>query len=136
MGYDLAPRNKAEEGFHFGAFSFPVLLEACGYLWPAISGGARWYHVSGVDPRMGTNYPLILSNDGFPVTAEEARIMARVARNYVAIQRSLPEDHGAGDTIDTPDWQRAFPRKIRPDFVDTFERFAAWAPRSHGFRIW
>lgn len=135
MGYDLAPRNKELESFHFGAFSFPVLLEACGYLWPAIHGGARWYMIGGVDPRLGGSYPAILSNDGFRVTALEARIMARVARNYVAIQRSLGPEYAVDDWA-KPEYQRVWPRKIRDDFVDRFEAFAPWAERSGGFAIW
>lgn len=46
---------------------------------------------------MGDKYPLLLSNDGFAVTDEEAKIMARIARNYVTIQRTLPDENlGAG----------------------------------------
>lgn len=77
MGYDLSPKNEAAGDFHFGAFSFPVLLEACGYLFSSISRGGQWYCAFGNDPRMGDTYPMILSNDGFPVTEEEAKIMAR-----------------------------------------------------------
>jgi len=86
MSYDLTPVNEEAGPFRFGAFSFPVLLEACGYLFACIHNGAKWYCAFGADPRMpeGDEYPRLLSNDGFAVTAEEARIMARVARNFVA----------------------------------------------------
>lgn len=128
MGYDLEPSNKKADWFHFGALSWPVLLEACGYLWPAIQNGGQWYCVFGVDKRMpkGHTYPEIITNDGFRVTAEEGRIMARVARNFVAIQRSLPEVRGPGD-----EW----PVAIRDDFVDKFDAFATWAEKARGFRI-
>src|SRR5208282_147039 len=93
MGYDLTPVNDDAGDFHFGAFSFPVLLEACGYLFSSIHNGGRWYCTFGTDPRMGDTYPGILCNDGFPVTDEEAKIMARIARNYVAVQRTLPDEN-------------------------------------------
>src|ERR1043165_2999115 len=94
MSYDLKPHNPELEWFHMGAFSFPVILDACNYLFPCIHHGAQWYCVFGADPRMpeGDTYPKLLSNDGFPVTEEEARIMARMVRNYCKVQRSLPED--------------------------------------------
>lgn len=155
MGYDLSARNKDAGSFHFGAFSFPVLLDACGYLWPCIGNGAQWYCVWGVDPRMpdGDNYPRIRSNDGFAVTAEEAKIMARVARNFVAIQRSLPDNNKADDAMTRGSVNQEqllnlmtralqhtepgpWPVKIREDFVDRFEAFAEWADTSGGFKIW
>jgi hypothetical protein len=126
MGYDLKPKNEKEETFRFGAFSFPVLLEACGYLFSCVQVGAKWCYAPGVDPRMGDTYPRLMTNDGFPVTAEEAKIMARMARNFMAIQRSLPDNQAEHEK----------PMKIRKDFVDKFERFAEWADRSDGFEIW
>lgn len=122
--------------------------------------GPRCYAVFGLDERMpaapsGESYPAILSNDGFAVTAEEANILARIARNLVAIQRSLPEENKvAGITSGKPSMDREdvvkalmlgmhgirdngdpWPVKVREDFVDKFEAFAEWAPRSGGFRI-
>jgi len=153
MGYDLRPRNEAAGDFHFGAFSFPVLLEACGYLFSAVHSGGRWYCTFGVDPRMGDHYPLILSNDGFEVTDEEAKIMARIARNYIAIQRTLPDENtseglqgkkafrrddllGLMHKAMHPEAPPAWPLKIRGDFIDKFEKFAEWAEQSGGFAIW
>ncbi len=128
MGYGLSPNNNELDSFHFGAFSFPVLLEACGYLFPCIHDGGSWYCAFGTDERMptGDTYPRLLSNDGFKVTAEEARIMARVARNFVAIQRTLP-DYGGKEN---------WPIKMRTDFTDKFEQFAEWAEKSEGFAVW
>ena len=136
MGYDLRPRNKALKTFYLGAFSFPVLLEACGYLWPCINKGPKWYCVFGVDKRMpkGQTTPHLITNDGFRVTAQEARIMARTARNFVAIQRSLPDQEG--QDIFVPAALEHWPRKIRDDWVEKFEAFAEWAEQSRGFAIW
>lgn len=154
MGYDLAAKNEETGDFHFGAFSFPILLEACGYLWPCVQGGSQWFCAFGVDPRMpeGDDYPRLLSNDGFEVTDEEAKIMARIARNFVAVQRRLPDDNKPQDARGKAEFKRddlvalmnkamfggstePWPVKIREDFTDKFEKFADWAEKSGGFAI-
>jgi hypothetical protein len=153
MGYDFIAKNKKAGDFYLGAFSFPVLIEACGYLFACIKHGAQWYCVFGQDPRMGDEYPRLLSNDGFEVTDEEAKIMARIARNFVAVQRSLPEANRAKGTLTSQaEFRREdvvemlmrgmhgtppgpWPEKIRNDFTDNFEKFAEWAERSGGFEI-
>jgi hypothetical protein len=153
MGYDFRAKNADAGDFHLGAFSFPVLLEACGYLFSSIHRGGQWYRTFGTDPRMGDSYPLILSNDGFEVTEEEAKIMARIARNFVAIQRTLPDENTGSGIASRPSFKRddvvkllahamydvkpgPWPIKIRPDFVDKFEKFADWMEKSGGFEIW
>lgn len=135
MGYDFKPKNDDADGFHLGAFSWPVLLEQFGCLFP-FTQKLKWYCVFGIDERMPASdrYPRIISNDGFPVTDEEAKIMARMARNYVAIQRTLPEQ--PEPEFGAPEWEQPWPRKIRTDFVDQFEKFAEWAEKSGGFEIW
>lgn len=87
------------------------------------------------------------------ITNAEAKIMARCARNLVAVQRSLPDSHAdksavgrktitkenllemitatvAGGSVNS-EW----PVKLRSDFVDLYERFADWAETSGGFTI-
>ena len=138
MGYDLIGRNKINGDFAFGAFSFPILLEACGYLFPCIHNKGQWFCVFGVDKRMpkGDNYPRILSNDGFEVTEEEAKIMARIARNFVIIQENIEEKkHKDSDFVSPLPNQYHWPMKIRDDFVDKFRKFADWAEKSKGFKI-
>lgn len=151
MGYDFRPKNKAAGDFALGAFTWPVLLEAAGYLFPSIHSGGQYYAVTDTDPRFRGDYPGILANDGFKVTADEARILARIARNFVAIQRSLPEEHrsqelmhkAGGITRDDliaaltgPGKPAVWPAKVRDDFVEKVEQFAAWAEKSGGFEIW
>lgn len=153
MGYDLLAKNKEVDSFHFDAFSFPMLLEACGYLFPCIHNGGQWYCAFGTDERMpaGDSYPRLLSNDGFRVTAEEARIMARIARNFAAIQATLPDRNAAEDARSKAEFNRDdlsaallrgmfgtkenWPVKIRVDFTQTFIEFADWADKSGGFAI-
>lgn len=158
MGYDFEPDNDVE-WFHLGAFSWPVLLEyAFGTLFPTMHGGGQWYCCFGLDERMpeGDDYPRIISNDGFHVTEEEAKIMARMTRNFVAIQKSLPEDNrpggatieGSAEGFKKDDVMKAlirgmhgnvqtgpWPVKIRDDFTEKFERFAEWMETSGGFKI-
>ena len=153
MGYDLSPVNKDVDSFHFGAFSWGPLLDACGYLFPCVRNGGERYCVWGVDARMpeGDDYPRLLSNDGFLVTSEEAKVMARCARNFVAVQRSLPDAHrGSGTTSTQVAFERKdveelliramsgatpgpWPVKIRDDFTEKYEKFADWAEQSGGF---
>lgn len=116
MGYELAPHNKGIDEFHFGAFSYPILIEACGAYFTCIQEGAHWEFVPGLDERMpkGDTYPRLLSNDGFPVKSHEAKVMARCARNYAAIKKS----------------------QMREDFIQKLEDFADWAEKSGGFTVW
>jgi hypothetical protein len=159
MPYDLTPVNREAGAFRFGAFSFVVLLEACGYLFTCVHGPAQWFCVWEADERMNgahpdgskDPYPAILGG-GFDVSDEEARIMARMARNFAAVQRKLPEENRAQDLRSKPRFDRAdvlhlltkamaggqagpWPTKVRDDFTARIERFAEWAPRSGGFHV-
>jgi hypothetical protein len=154
MGYDFTAKNEEAGDFHLGAFSWPVLLEQFGTMFPLLHSGARYYMVQGVDERFNSTYPGILDNDGFEVTDEEARMMARMTRNYVAIQRSLPEENQSQSFVNKgvvtrdelmetlmhtmsggPPPSEAWPVKIREDFTDKFEQFADWAEKSGGFEV-
>jgi len=125
-------------------------------MFPMMQKHGQFYFLAGVDDRMpaGDDSPRLTSNDGMRVTAEEAKMMARMARNYVLIQRSLPEENASGSLIDKGSITRddlmrtltsaltgsnpdeKWPQKIRSDFVDKFEQFAEWAERSGGFAIY
>jgi hypothetical protein len=100
MGYDLyalKPRSKELEHFHMGAFSFPVILEITSGLFPALHHKGQYYLPGDAEDRderfKGCQYPPELANDGFVVTEEEAKIMARFCRNWVGVQRTLPEEN-------------------------------------------
>lgn len=137
MGYDLSANNPELDDFHFGAFSWTVLLETFGSLFPSIHKDGQFYVVLGADPRMpeGDQGSRLSSNDGFPVTDEEAKIMARMTRNYVLIQRSLDDTHKTDTTGPMP-FKEPWPCKIRADWVDKYEQFADWAEKSGGFAIY
>jgi hypothetical protein len=159
MPYDLVPVNTALKPFRFGAFSFPILLDACGCLFACVHNGPRWYCSFPSDPRLigqhpetGEPYPSLLAG-GFAVTAEEAAIMARMAHNFAAIQRGLPEENRGKGMRSKSKFDRAdlielladamggrvkpspWPEKIRDDFIAKIAAFAVWAPQSNGFHI-
>lgn len=151
MGYDLVPNNKELKTLRLGT-SWSHLLEQCGAYFTCMSHSARWYMLK--DERMTTHHhdldddgtakqvtdeshPAILCNCGFEVTGEEAKVMARIARNYAAIQRTLPEltEEERNLPVTVPEYLRPFPRPIRRDWVELYEQFASWAEQSQGFRI-
>jgi hypothetical protein len=150
MVYDLSPNNKELKVFRLSGWAH--LLEQCGAYFSCMSQGARWYMLR--DERMTTHYhdinddgeaelirdsdyPAIICNCGFEVTEEEAKVLARIARNYAAIQRTLPAltEEERGMPITTPSYLRPFPQPIRDDWVENFEQFAEWAEQSQGFKI-
>jgi len=98
MGYDLTalnPKDPEQTDFHLGAFSYPVILEITSGLFPALHHQGQYYMPGGIEDERfkDAKYPPELANDGFVVTDEEAKIMARFCRNWVRVQRSLPEEN-------------------------------------------
>lgn len=138
MGYDFHAVNKELDHFHMGAFLWPYFLEQCGAYFLCMSHGAKYYFVSGIDERMpeGDDYPRLISNDGFPVTDEEAKVLSRIARNYVTIQRGLEDQSEKEDDLLKPVYMQIWPRKVRENWIDHLEKFADWMEQSQGFEIW
>lgn len=136
MGYDLMASNKKLKTFRMG-LSFTTLLEAANYMFPCVHRGGRYYFVTGVDDRfpVGSGYPSIIANDGFRFTANEARWLARIARNYVEIQKTLP-DNPKYEILSVKYIDYPFPYKIRGDWVELFSDFADWADKSRGFKVY
>lgn len=153
MGHDLYANNKSLEPLHMGS-AWIHLLEQCGTYFPFVSQGARWYMP--YDQRMTTHfhepegdangerapvidkhYPAIICNCGFEITEEEAKVLARIARNYAAIQRTLkePPEEELNVPITTPNYLKPFPKYIRRDWVELYEQFAEWAEQSNGFKV-
>ncbi len=140
MGFDLIPRNKAVGEFRIGAYAWPSLLDQ-GIGWPLgrYPGLLPGQYIHTVDrTRRGTPD----TNDGYRVTATEAREMAKIAW-YVSAQHRAWREHW--ETLptstrelveqkchDSPSVYRVPPRW---EFIDLTERFADWAERSGGFRI-
>jgi hypothetical protein len=124
MGFDLTAANDGSD-FHFSAFTWPRVLEACGYLFPYLSRGSQWFHAPEADPLVTDDdefgYRLLGSNDDFEVSAEDARLIARCCRNYAALN-----DPERGD---------ARPDPLRIDLWEKIRDFAGWAEASGGFTV-
>lgn len=116
MGYELVPRNKKLESFHVKAFSWPKIVSICGYLFPCKISGCNWKFSSREDERMGNEYPKLLTSDGFSITSEESKIIARMIRNYLSI-----EEHGE--------------LRDNYDYYDFLCQFSNWVINSRGFRV-
>lgn len=116
MAYNLSPNNpELSEDFRLDTPSWRILFDAFGYLFPKLHDPERFH-------------------DGFSVTDYEAKIMARMTRNYVNTQRLLNEPRGLVPyPLSFP--LRPLPEKIQPIYVDIFEKFACWAERSGGFTV-
>lgn len=135
MGFDLSAVKEDGGEFHFGAFSWPVLLEACGYLFPYVQKGARWHHAPAVDPLVTDENPygyrLLGSNDNFCVSEDDAKLMARVARNFAALNDPDGALAQAGFGVKSD----GRPDPIRADFIEKIGEFAEWAEQSGGFYV-
>jgi hypothetical protein len=125
MGFDLTAVNDGS-AFHFSAFTWPRVLEATGYLFPYVSRGAQWFHAPDADPLVTDDdefgYRLMGSNDDFEVSDEDARLIARCCRNFVALN--------APDRADDE-----CPDPLREDLRVRIRDFADWAEASGGFTI-
>jgi hypothetical protein len=152
MSYDLYPRNK-----ELNSISIPWvhLLKHAGNLYQVTHKGAQWYRFFFEDDELNDkrfmrspDYPSIISNDGFYVTADEARILARIARNYVGEQKSidreeyekevdrLKEKYGNCYYLYAPENKLPWPSLYRDDWNDVFWEFADWAEKSRGFWVY
>lgn len=127
MTYDLRPNNTEIQSFKMSGFHWPLILEQCGTYFAAVFHKARFFYVSGIDDRMGDSEdgPAILLNDGFSVTEEEAKVLARITRNYIAIQRDL--DPNQPDPI--------MPA-LKINLLNLLEEFAEWSEQSQGFKVY
>lgn len=143
MTYDLHPRNRGLDQFRAGAFSWCWLLDQ-GVGWPLgyYAGDSPGTYLYTPDPSQRGDPA---TNDGYRVTAAQAREMARLSRYIVALHRARRQQWEALSEEERQRRQRwcrdhpldrpMYRLPVREDFVDLAERFADWAERSGGFRI-
>ncbi len=136
MGHDLYAHNKDLKPFRMG-LAWLHLLEQCGSYFTYISKGARWYIYDERKSVIDKQYPAIICNCRFEITEEEAKVLARIAQNYAAIQRTVgePSEEELNAPITTPDSLKPFPGKVRQDWIELFVHFAEWAEQSQGFKV-
>jgi hypothetical protein len=139
MGFDLKPRNKNHPWFSMGVFVWSWLLnEGVGLVIGTMSGmePCEYYFTprKGLDPNL---------NDGFRVTAIEARCMAAAARTLVAGYKQIEKEWSTLTEAEREEQYRYAntPRiyKYRPpvkkSFLEIAQQFADWAEKSGGFTI-
>lgn len=129
MGYDLHPRRRNVGAFHVPMFSWTWMLEA-GLGLVICAGRALKPGEVLYESREGKSP---FANDGFRVTAAEARMMGLLARNLSALHRVMLEEYERELKKGT----KAFARvPLSVSVIGFLERFAEWAPRSGGFEVW
>ena len=136
MGYDLIPRNKSIDPFYMGAFSWPWMLGAGVGLVIGTGKGiepAQYYYAFdnlGRDPNC---------NDGFRVTASQARAMSLAAWGLVFVERAVHEDFAKLPEEERKrredSWPYIYRVPVREDFIEKAAEFAEFAERSSGFSI-
>lgn len=152
MGYDLIarkPRDPEKSEFHFGAFTFPWLLdEGVGLVIGCAP--ARGPVDFSYTPDSQGRCPRY--NDGFHVTVAQAKMMAAIARGLVLRDRFIYNEwltlaRGDAETaLKLIEEQRDLP-KAHPShglyrvpanekLLAQMEAFADFAEQSGGFSIW
>jgi len=137
MGMELHARNKAAGQFHWGAF---------GWSWMLGEGvGLPVGHFHGLSPGefIYLDRPdgrCLGYNDGAKVSAKEAKDMAKVSRWVVAKQRAMRQQLERRSQQERDDMAedkyRLYTLPVRADWVDQLEKFADWAEKSGGFRVY
>lgn len=157
MGYDLHAENEGVEPFQFGAFSWGHVVQTWGYLFPFQARDSKFYMVEMDEDREvevwnqetddgyireTTRMPMIDSNDGFVVKADECPVIARMLRNFVRWQTHVNNDPSVAEDVkkhETPEFKRAglraWPTPMREDWLEKMWEFADWVERSGGFAI-
>lgn len=127
MGYDLKPRNKKLGNLHLSGGTWPTIAQSFGMYFDHLitrNGYVSW----------DKSYPYILYNDGYRVSASDARILSRMARNFAKLQSALPDTWNE-ENINHPYNPGRDLLKCSDSITNSIKEFANWAERSRGFRI-
>lgn len=137
MGMDLTARNKEIGEFHWGAFGWSwMLAEGVGLPVGHFAGlsAGEFIFLERPDGR-SLGY-----NDGAKVSSKEAKEMAKVARWIVAKQRAMYQQYQSRSESEREsmreDRHKLYTLPVRQDWVDHLEKFADWAEKSGGFRVY
>lgn len=135
MGFELKPRNKKLDFFHFGIFIWTWMLDSgVGLIIntaPAMKPGTFSYTPD--KKGMCANY-----NDGFYVAAKEAKAMAIAARGLVKTKRWINAEWNKLNPEEKEKYEKCefYKKATREDFIRKVEQFVDWAEKSQGFGIW
>jgi hypothetical protein len=138
MGYELKPRNKKVKQIHF-SLVWPIMLQECGMGY-ILGYGAGRCPTSYVYKSGNNGSPS--SNDGYRVSANDAKYMAKVARGYVSVNRFNNAEWEAMDKEDAEiakqakyDGKPLYNLPVSENMLTNYEKFADFAEASGGFTI-
>jgi len=139
MGYDLIARNNKAEDMYIGSFSWPILLQetGAGYV---IGYGKGLQPSSYVYQNNQPGSPV--SNDGYKVTANEAKSMAAVVRGYISVKTFVNkewDEMNEEDRKNRESWNET--EKIYTEYtsektLDQLNSLAEFLENCSGFRIY
>lgn len=140
MGYTLQPRNKKVEALDFGIFSWPILLEETGIGYIIGYGKGRR---PATNVYQGGNNGSPVTNDGYKVSAFEAKAMGMMARGYLSVKRFVNKEWETLDERDkafcktqtVSDGKLLYVQEVGEGILEKLEKFAEFAEKSQGFSI-
>lgn len=130
MSYTLRAKNKEVEDFDIGWVSWMGLLRDTGagfaiYYGQGIFAGSYYY----VDGNCGSP----MSNDGYKVSSRESKIMATCVKGYIFIAKAINKEiEEKRERLDSFELSKEIPIST----IQKFEKFAEFAEKSKGFRIY
>lgn len=141
MSYDLIPKNKNVNELRVGSFSWPIFLQETGAGYVLGYGQGR---TMGSYVYQQGNKGSPVSNDGYKVTSTEAKMIAKILRGFVSVQRYVNKEWEA-----IPEADREFLQKQKvmdygtplyrgtwhEDRLKEMEKIAEFAEQSKGFTI-
>jgi len=138
MGFDLEPRNKKIDQFHFGAFSWSWMMNAGVGLVLGYSPSKQPAEFTYIPDKKGRcpSY-----NDGYYVSADLAWAMAQAAIGLTVGQRRINKEWAELEPEEREKQKerneklRIYKMPVREDFIEIVEKFAVWAQISRGFGI-
>lgn len=143
MGYELKPksRSKKVKSILVGGFSWPIFLQetGAGYV---IGYGAGLRPGSYVYLTGNNGSPV--SNYGYVVNEDEAKMMAIVIRGYLSVQRFVNNDWDKLPELDRKDMENSrvpefggplYRKYVHEDRLKEIEKIADFMERSKGFSI-
>lgn len=135
MSYDLTPKKKDVEELRIGAFTWPIMLQETGMGY--ILGYGKNITPGSYVYQQG-NYGSPVSNDGYKVTAFEAKAMAKAARGYISVKKFINNQYDEISKEKRNQYESYKDLYIQPtgvDFLNAIEEFADFAEKSGGFTI-
>lgn len=140
MSYDLIPINKEVKPISFG-MSWGIILQmtGAGYVIGYGEGRTPGSYVYVPDKRGASP----MSNDGYKISSSEGKMMARVLRGYLSVQRFInkewdsfpPKEQEMQKKVKLQDGSALYRKRVDDGFLKKIELLAEFAEQSKGFKI-